>query len=71
MPKEKELYRATREGCVIETKGGSVVYEKLEGIPADAIAEAMNYFRAQGIDANWKLVEERLVETGVLEEARS
>jgi hypothetical protein len=71
MAKKKKMYKATEDGCVIETRHGTVVYEKIDGIPARAIAQVENYFHKQGIDPDWKMVEQRLVEKGVIAEARS
>jgi hypothetical protein len=68
---KRNLYKATKDGCVIETEHGAVVYEKLDGVHASAIAKAENYFHQQGIDADWKMIEQHLVEQGVLTEARS
>jgi hypothetical protein len=72
MSRKRRLYEATEDGCVIETKHGTLIHDDLEGIPAEAIAEAYNHFwHEKRIDADWKLVEQRLVEKGVLSEARS
>lgn len=68
---KKKLYKATKGGCVIETEHGTLVYEKMDSIHASAIAEAENYFHEQGIEADWKMVEQRLFEKGLIAEVRS
>jgi hypothetical protein len=71
VPLSSTLYRATRGGCVIETEHNTVVYEPLEGVSPQAIADALNWYHVLGINADWRLVEQRLVEQGVLSECRA
>lgn len=71
--KVKEIYRAVRGGCVIEVSDGTVIYERIKGVPAEAIARAMNEIAAEGVlrEWDWKNVERRLFEQGFIKECRA
>jgi hypothetical protein len=71
--KKMKAYKATRAGCVVEIADGSVIYEPIEGISAREIAAAMNELKAEGVpeEWDWKKVERRLYEKGVIAELRA
>jgi len=70
---KKNTYKSTPDGCVIEIADGCVVYEPLQGIPAKQIARAMNQLKAEGVaeEWDWKNVERRLFQLGVIKQLRA
>lgn len=66
-------YKAIRNGCVIETDDDCVIYERIEGIPAKEIAQVMNEMKAEGVpeEWDWRKVERRLFDKGIVQECKA
>lgn len=70
---KKELYKADKDGYVIEISDKCVVYHPVDNVPAKEIAKAMNELAAEGVpeEWDWKNVERRLFEKGIIQECRT